>query len=111
HCQKLLPDTATCLTDALSSNLRDLPLAALDLQQHGGPRLQRRAPFREVVVGVVGTLYTSQLVPQPSLRDFAAAAEGCEVCSHSPPQVMQSEVRDTVLDAGESGIQGVYSDV
>lgn len=99
------------LTDAHSSNRCDLPLAALDLQQHGGPRLQRPAPFREVVVGVVGTLYTSQLVPQAPLGDFASDAEGCEVSSHSPPQVVQSEVRDAVLDARERGIQGVYSNV
>jgi hypothetical protein len=33
------------------------------------------------------------------------------VSSHSPPQVVQSEVRDAVLDARERGIQGVYSNV
>ena len=37
--------------------------------------------------------------------DFSVADE----CGSS--QIVQREVRNAVLDAGESGVQGVYSDV
>jgi hypothetical protein len=88
-----------------------LQFTSLDLKQQCCPILERCAPLGEIIMRVVRALDPAQLVPEAALGDFAPHAERRQVSSHGPSQIMQSEVRDSVFDAGESGIQGVYSDV
>src|SRR6185437_15760400 len=88
-----------------------LPFAALDLQQHCRPLPQGGATLIEIIVRVVSPLHSTELVPQAALGDFTSDAEGCQVRAHRAPQVMQGEMRNTVLDTGDSGVQRVDADV
>jgi hypothetical protein len=60
---------------------------------------------------VVRALHAAQLVTEAALGDFASDAESCEVRAHRPLQIVQREVREAMVNAGESCIQGVDSDV
>jgi hypothetical protein len=60
---------------------------------------------------VIRALHAAQLVSEAALSDFASDAQGSKVSPHRPPQVVEREVRNTVLNPRESGVQGVNSDV
>jgi hypothetical protein len=99
------------LTRHLSPHWGDLPLTRLYRKQYGSPLFESHAPLVQIVVSVIDTLDAAQLVPEAALGDLASNAECGEMRPHGSPQVVQREVRNTMLDVGESGVQGVYSDV
>jgi hypothetical protein len=59
---------------ATRSHGRQLPLAALDLEQQRSPGFERRAALGKKVMRVVHGLDTGQLVVEAALRDLAANA-------------------------------------
>lgn len=88
-----------------------LALAALDAKQQGSPGFERRAALLEVVVAVIGTLDTAQLVTQAAFGHFAPYAKRREVRACRAAEIVEREVRHAVLHALQGHVQGVDAHV